>query len=127
MRVQTTANMGAYLSTFASCIPTILYATLLAGQYTTPAIHCEVTAAFTNTAPVDLNAWVPADSPWYLISPGGISAAGEIAVTAVNLQTFEIHAVVLSPVNGVGRAARGAIKPPVLPESVRRLLRSQVR
>src|SRR6266550_965535 len=53
MRVQTTAAMGAYLSTFASCIPTILYATLLAGQYTTPAIYCEVTAAFTTTAPVD--------------------------------------------------------------------------
>jgi carbon-monoxide dehydrogenase large subunit len=53
LRVHTTANMGAYLSTFASCIPTILYATLLAGQYTTPAIYCEVTAAFTNTAPVD--------------------------------------------------------------------------
>ncbi|MEO8304798.1 MAG: xanthine dehydrogenase family protein molybdopterin-binding subunit [Betaproteobacteria bacterium] len=53
MRVDTIAAMGAYLSTFASCIPTILYATLLAGQYTTPAIYCEVTAAFTNTAPVD--------------------------------------------------------------------------
>ena len=53
MRVTTVANMGAYLSTFASCIPTILYATLLAGQYTTPAIHCEVTAVFTNTTPVD--------------------------------------------------------------------------
>jgi aerobic carbon-monoxide dehydrogenase large subunit len=53
MRVKTTANLGAYLSTFASCIPTILYATLLAGQYTTPLIYCEVTAVFTNTAPVD--------------------------------------------------------------------------
>src|ERR671936_1123939 len=53
MRVRTTANLGAYLSTFASCIPTILYATLLAGQYTTPKIYCEVTAVFTNTAPVD--------------------------------------------------------------------------
>ena len=53
MRVHTTAAMGAYLSTFASCIPTILYATLLAGQYTTPAIYAEVTASFTNTAPVD--------------------------------------------------------------------------
>ena len=53
MRVKTTANVGAYLSTFASCIPTILYATLLAGQYTTPVIHAEVTAVFTNTAPVD--------------------------------------------------------------------------
>src|SRR5512143_208960 len=53
MRVKTTAAMGAYLSTFASCIPTILYATLLAGQYATPAIYCEVKAVFTNTAPVD--------------------------------------------------------------------------
>jgi len=53
LRVHTTANMGAYLSTFASCIPTILYATLLAGQYATPAIYCEVKAVFTNTAPVD--------------------------------------------------------------------------
>jgi carbon-monoxide dehydrogenase large subunit len=53
MRVHTTAALGAYLSTFASCIPTILYATLLAGQYTTPLIYCEVTALFTNTAPVD--------------------------------------------------------------------------
>jgi carbon-monoxide dehydrogenase large subunit len=53
MRVHTIASMGAYLSTFASCIPTILYATLLAGQYTTPAIYAEVTAVFTNTAPVD--------------------------------------------------------------------------
>jgi carbon-monoxide dehydrogenase large subunit len=53
LRVTTTANLGAYLSTFASAIPTILYATLLAGQYKTPAIFCEVTAVFTNTAPVD--------------------------------------------------------------------------
>ncbi len=53
MRVDTKANLGAYLSTFASSIPTILYATLLAGQYKTPAIYCEVTGSFTNTAPVD--------------------------------------------------------------------------
>ena len=53
LRVHTTANVGAYLSTFASCVPTILYATLLAGQYATPAIYCEVRAVFTNSAPVD--------------------------------------------------------------------------
>jgi aerobic carbon-monoxide dehydrogenase large subunit len=53
LRVSTVANMGAYLSTFASAVPTILYATLLAGQYATPAIYCEVKAVFTNTAPVD--------------------------------------------------------------------------
>lgn len=53
LRVDTKANMGAYLSTFSTSIPTILYATLLAGQYKTPAIYCQVIATFTNTAPVD--------------------------------------------------------------------------
>jgi len=53
MRVHTLCNMGAYLSTFAPCVPTYLYATLLAGVYKTPAIYCEVKAVFTNTVPVD--------------------------------------------------------------------------
>jgi carbon-monoxide dehydrogenase large subunit len=53
MRVNTKANLGAYMSTFSSCIPTYLYATLLAGQYKTPAIYCGVQAYYTNTAPVD--------------------------------------------------------------------------
>ena len=53
LKVATVANMGAYLSTFASSIPTYLYATLLAGQYTTPVIYAEVKAVFTNTTPVD--------------------------------------------------------------------------
>ena len=52
-KVDTTANLGAYLSTFSSCVPTILYATLLAGQYATPKIVCTVTSVFTNTSPVD--------------------------------------------------------------------------
>lgn len=53
LRVNTRANMGAYLSTFAPAVPTILYATLLAGTYKTPAIHCQVRALFTHTVPVD--------------------------------------------------------------------------
>ena len=53
LRVDTHANMGAYLSTFAPCVPTYLYATLLAGVYSTPAIYAEVKAVFTHTVPVD--------------------------------------------------------------------------
>ena len=53
MRVNTTANLGAYLSTFSTMVPSYLYAFLLAGQYTTPLIYSEVKAVFTNTAPVD--------------------------------------------------------------------------
>jgi carbon-monoxide dehydrogenase large subunit len=53
MRVKTKANLGAYLSTFASSVPTYLYAPLLSGQYDIPAIYCEVDGVYTNTAPVD--------------------------------------------------------------------------
>jgi aerobic carbon-monoxide dehydrogenase large subunit len=53
LKVSTIANMGGYLSTFAPCIPTYLYGTLLAGTYTTPAIYVETKAAFTHTVPVD--------------------------------------------------------------------------
>jgi carbon-monoxide dehydrogenase large subunit len=53
LRVGTRANLGAYLSTFGPAIPTILYATLLAGVYKTPVVYCEVKALFTNTVPVD--------------------------------------------------------------------------
>src|SRR5919108_2452864 len=53
LRVKTTANLGAYLSTFAPAIPTFLYGTLLNGVYAFGAIHCEVTGVFTNTTAVD--------------------------------------------------------------------------
>ena len=53
VRVKTKANLGAYLSTFSSSVPTYLYAPLLSGQYDIAAIYCEVDAVYTNTAPVD--------------------------------------------------------------------------
>jgi len=80
MRVKTTAAMGAYLSTFASCIPTILYATLLAGQYTTPAIHCEVTAVFTNTAPVDAYRGAGRPEATYVVERLVSTAAREMGI-----------------------------------------------
>ncbi len=53
LRVKTFANMGAYLSTFGSCVPTYLHGTLMQGLYKTPKINVDVTAVFTNTTPVD--------------------------------------------------------------------------
>jgi aerobic carbon-monoxide dehydrogenase large subunit len=53
LRAKTVANLGAYMSTFSSSVPTYLYATLLSGQYEIPQIYCEVDAVYTNTAPVD--------------------------------------------------------------------------
>jgi carbon-monoxide dehydrogenase large subunit len=53
LRVHTVANMGAYLTLFAPCIPTYLYGTLLNGVYDIPAIHADVEAVYTHTVPVD--------------------------------------------------------------------------
>ncbi len=53
LKISTVANLGAYLSTFSTAIPTYFYAPLLAGVYKTPAIYCEVRGVFTNTVPVD--------------------------------------------------------------------------
>jgi carbon-monoxide dehydrogenase large subunit len=53
LRTDTHANMGAYLSTFASSVPTWLHGTLMAGNYKTPNIYVNVKAVFTNTVPVD--------------------------------------------------------------------------
>ena len=77
-------------------------------------------------APVDLNSLLPVDSPWYIVSAAGITNAGEIAATAVNLNTFEVHAVLVSPITGVGPAARGASKAPVRPESVKTTLQQHM-
>src|SRR5258708_4308688 len=86
MRVRTTANLGAYLSTFASCIPTILYATLLAGQYKTPAIYCEVTAVFTNTVPVDAYRGAGRPEATYVVERLVETAAREIKLDPIELR-----------------------------------------
>jgi carbon-monoxide dehydrogenase large subunit len=86
LRATTTANMGAYLSTFASCIPTILHATLLAGQYKTPKIWCEVKAVFTNTAPVDAYRGAGRPEATYLLE-----RIVETAATEMGLDPAEIR------------------------------------
>ena len=53
MRVTTHANVGAYLSTFGTLIPTYVYAPLLSGQYDIPAIHCNV-ILFDKSVPIFL-------------------------------------------------------------------------
>jgi aerobic carbon-monoxide dehydrogenase large subunit len=53
LRTETLANVGAYLSNFATATPTFLHGTLMAGPYKTPLVYVNVKAVFTNTAPVD--------------------------------------------------------------------------
>ncbi len=53
LRTETLANVGAYLSNFATVTPTFLHGTLMAGPYKTPLVYVNVKTVFTNTAPVD--------------------------------------------------------------------------
>ncbi|MFH7041352.1 xanthine dehydrogenase family protein molybdopterin-binding subunit [Paucibacter sp. JuS9] len=86
MRVTTTANLGSYLSTFASSVPTILYATLLAGQYTTPRIYAEVTGVFTNTAPVDAYRGAGRPEATYVVERLVETAAHEMKIDPAELR-----------------------------------------
>ena len=53
LKVELTANMGAYLSNFAPEIPTMSGAIMHSGVYAIPAIYVGVKGVFTNTTPVD--------------------------------------------------------------------------
>ncbi len=86
LKCNTLANMGAYLSTFAPCVPTYLHATLLAGQYTTPAIHCEVKAVFTNTVPVDAYRGAGRPEATYLLERVVDVAAKEMNIDPAELR-----------------------------------------
>ncbi len=86
LRVATTANLGAYLSTFGPLIPTFLYATLLSGQYAIPAIHCTVKALFTHTAPLDALRGAGRPEATYVIERLVDEAARETGIDPVELR-----------------------------------------
>ena len=100
LRVKTIANMGAYLSTFASSVPTILYATLLSGQYKTPAIYAEVKAVFTNTAPVDAYRGAGRPEATYVVERIVEQAARDMKMdsAAIRRQNFVTEFPFASPV-----------------------------
>ena len=53
LRCTVWAGMGAYLSTAAPGIPTILHGLMLSGPYQVPAVKEDVYGVYTNTTPVD--------------------------------------------------------------------------
>jgi carbon-monoxide dehydrogenase large subunit len=86
LRVNTKASMGAYLSTFASSIPTYLYATLLSGQYNIPNIYAEVDAVYTNTAPVDAYRGAGRPEATYVVERLVETAARELRIDPVEFR-----------------------------------------
>lgn len=86
LRINTFANMGAYLSTFAPAVPTYLHGTLLQGLYTTPAIHIDLVAAFTHTNAVDAYRGAGRPEATYLLERLMDTAAIEMGMDPVALR-----------------------------------------
>ena len=86
LRVKTIANLGGYMSTFSSSVPTYLYATLLSGQYDIPAIYCEVDAVYTNTVPVDAYRGAGRPEATYVVERLMEISAREMGIDPVELR-----------------------------------------
>ncbi|MDX8532418.1 xanthine dehydrogenase family protein molybdopterin-binding subunit [Mesorhizobium sp. VK25A] len=86
LKVDTIANLGAYMSLFSSCVPTYLYATLLSGQYNIPAIHANVRTVYTNTAPVDAYRGAGRPEATYVLERMMETAARELGVSPAELR-----------------------------------------
>jgi carbon-monoxide dehydrogenase large subunit len=86
LKVHTQANVGAYLSTFGSLIPTYVYAPLLSGQYEIPAIHANVIARYTNTAPVDAYRGAGRPEAGYVVERLVEEAARELGIDSAELR-----------------------------------------
>jgi carbon-monoxide dehydrogenase large subunit len=86
LKVETIANLGAYMSLFSSSVPTYLYATLLSGQYNIPAIHANVKTVYTNTAPVDAYRGAGRPEATYVMERTMETAARELGVDPAELR-----------------------------------------
>ncbi|MBX3597242.1 MAG: xanthine dehydrogenase family protein molybdopterin-binding subunit [Rhizobiaceae bacterium] len=86
LKVDTIANFGAYMSLFSSSVPTYLYATLLSGQYNIPAIHANVRAVYTNTAPVDAYRGAGRPEATFVLERTMETAAHELGVSPAELR-----------------------------------------
>ena len=85
-KVDTIANLGAYMSLFSSSVPTYLYATLLSGQYNITNIHCNVRAVYTNTAPVDAYRGAGRPEATYVVERMMETAAREMGMDPAELR-----------------------------------------
>ncbi|WP_029617422.1 xanthine dehydrogenase family protein molybdopterin-binding subunit [Pseudorhizobium marinum] len=86
LKVDTIANLGAYMSLFSSAVPTYLYATLLSGQYAIPAIHANVRTVYTNTVPVDAYRGAGRPEATYLLERTMETAARELGLSPAELR-----------------------------------------
>jgi aerobic carbon-monoxide dehydrogenase large subunit len=86
LRVETVANLGAYVSTFGAAIPSAIYSALLAGVYRTPAIFVQVTGVFTNTLPTDAYRGAGRPEACYVLERLADRAASELGIDRAEIR-----------------------------------------
>ena len=87
LKVDTIANLGAYMSLFSSAVPTYLYATLLSGQYDIANIYANVRAVYTHTTPVDAYRGAGRPEASYLLERMMETAAREMGMDPAELRS----------------------------------------
>ncbi len=86
LSVDTIANMGAYLSTFAPNMPTLVYSRVMGGVYAIPAIHIRSRCVFTNTPPVDAYRGAGVPESIYAVERVVDVTASELAIDPLTLR-----------------------------------------
>jgi aerobic carbon-monoxide dehydrogenase large subunit len=86
LRVETFANLGAYVSTFGAAIPSAIYGSLLAGVYRTPAISVSCTGVFTNTVPTDAYRGAGRPEACYVLERLADEAAFELGIDRAEIR-----------------------------------------
>jgi len=86
LRVQTRADLGAYVSTFGAAIPGPIYSALLAGLYRTPAIHVDVRGFFSNTVPTDAYRGAGRPEACYVLERLADKAARELGLDRAEIR-----------------------------------------
>ncbi len=86
LRVETVANLGAYVSTFGAAIPSAIYSALLAGVYSTPAIFVRCIGVFTNTLPTDAYRGAGRPEACYVLERLADRAAQELGIDRAEIR-----------------------------------------
>jgi len=86
LKVETSANLGAYISTFGAAIPSAIYSALLAGGYCTAAIFVEVIGVFTHTTPTDAFRGAGRPEACYVLERLADRAAEELGIDRAEIR-----------------------------------------
>lgn len=97
LRVNTLANIGAYISTFGASIPGAIYSALLAGVYQTPAVHVEVTTVLTNTVPTDAYRGAGRPEACFVLERLADEAARQIGIDRAEIRRRNLIPVTAMP------------------------------